>query len=42
MMDKIAYSSELREKNPCFKAAFAVGTLLLCIVKRNLCFPLLF
>lgn len=38
MMDKIAYSSELREKNPCFKAAFAVGTLLLCIVKRNLLF----
>ncbi|CVI73265.1 Cobalt transport protein CbiQ [Clostridiales bacterium CHKCI001] len=38
MMDKIAYSSKLREKNPCLKTVFAVGTLLLCIFTRNLLF----
>ena len=38
MMDKIAYSSKLREKNPCLKAIFAVGSLLLCIFTRNLLF----
>lgn len=38
MIDKIAYSSKLREKNPYFKAIFAVGTLLLCIFMRHLLF----
>lgn len=37
-MDKIAYSSKLRGKDPCLKAIFAVGTLLLCILTKHFLF----
>lgn len=35
MIDKLAYSSNLRNKNPALKAAFALGTLLICVGARS-------
>lgn len=35
MIDKLAYSSKLRNKHPALKAAFAVGTLLICVGARS-------
>lgn len=35
LIDKLAYSSRLRHKNPGLKAAFAAGTLLLCVAARS-------
>ncbi|MDF3001866.1 MAG: cbiQ [Bacillota bacterium] len=35
IIDKLAYSSKLRYKNPAVKAAFAVGSLLICVGARS-------
>lgn len=35
IIDKLAYSSKLRYKNPTVKAAFAVGSLLICVGARS-------
>jgi len=35
IIDKLAYSSKLRYKNPAVKAAFAVGNLLICVGARS-------
>ncbi len=35
MIDKLAYSSQLRYKSPFLKSAFAVGTLLICVAARS-------
>ncbi len=35
VIDKLAYSSKLRYKNPAVKAAFAVGNLLICVGARS-------
>lgn len=35
MIDKLAYSSELRYKSPFLKSAFAAGTLLICVGARS-------
>ena len=35
IIDKLAYSSKLRYKNPTVKAAFAVGNLLICVGARS-------
>lgn len=35
IIDKLAYSSELRYKSPFLKSAFAVGTLLICVAARS-------
>ncbi|MDD3169937.1 MAG: cobalt ECF transporter T component CbiQ [Eubacteriales bacterium] len=35
IIDKLAYSSRLRYKNPTLKAIFAVGTLLICVGARS-------
>lgn len=35
IIDKLAYSSKLRYKNPAVKAAFAVGSLVICVGARS-------
>ncbi|WP_227017463.1 cobalt ECF transporter T component CbiQ [Sinanaerobacter chloroacetimidivorans] len=35
MIDKLAYSSRLRDKSPALKASLAVGTLLICVGARS-------
>ncbi|MEA4986818.1 MAG: cobalt ECF transporter T component CbiQ [Anaerovorax sp.] len=35
IIDKLAYSSQLRNKSPFLKSAFAVGTLLICVGARS-------
>lgn len=35
IIDKLAYSSQLRYKSPFLKSAFAVGTLLICVAARS-------
>jgi len=35
IIDKLAYSSKLRYKNPAVKAAFAIGNLLICVGARS-------
>ena len=34
MIDKLAYSSELRYKSPCLKAFVSVSTLFICVIAR--------
>ena len=41
LTDKLAYSSQIRDKNPYLKTAFAVGSLILCVVSRKIVFSLL-
>lgn len=40
LTDKLAYSSEIREKSPYMKTAFAVGNLILCVLSRKIIFSL--
>ncbi|MFV0517800.1 MAG: cobalt ECF transporter T component CbiQ [Aminipila sp.] len=35
LIDKLAYSSSIRNKSPFIKGAFAVGTLLICVAARS-------